>query len=100
MRRLVSVLLCLSFLFGLTKLGLGQATEVTGTVFYRNKQPAVNCSVTLGGRVAVVDVKGRFRFENISPGNYVLQIWCQGRRTKTQSVRIQGSAYHIPTIVI
>lgn len=100
MRRFFSIFLCLSFLSGFTKLGLGQSTEVTGTVFYRNRQPAVNCSVTLGAKVAVVDVKGRFRFENVSPGNYVVQIWCQGRRVKTQSVRIQGAAYRIGSIVI
>jgi len=100
MHRLASVFLCLSLLFGLTNQGLGQTAEVTGSVFYRNHRPAVNCSVNLGGRIAIVDVKGRFRLESIAPGKYELQIWCRGRNVKTLKVQIQGSSPRIPSIVI
>lgn len=101
MRRLVCVFACLILVSSLTQVGIGQTgAEVTGTVFYKSNLPAVNCSVTLGGKVATVDVKGRFRLENIPPGEYELQIWCLGRLVKSQRVSIRGSASDIPSIVI
>ncbi len=79
---------------------LGQTAQVTGEVFYSRNRPATNLTVSVGGRFAFTDVKGRFRIANVPFGEHKLQVSRKGSKLKEIRVVIRQPTVWIPRIVL
>jgi len=75
----------------------GPAVQVSGEVFYQNK-PAVNYTVSVGGKFAFVDVKGRFRILDVPTGAQTLQVFQDRRKIRELSVTVRAPGTTIPRI--
>lgn len=56
-----------------------QTAVVTGTITLRNGEPAVNVTVSVGGRHELTDVRGRYIISGVPYGNQKMQI-IEGKR--------------------
>ena len=92
------ILLVLIFAAGLSL--HAQTATVFGEVFYRNGQPAVNLTVSVGRKFAFTDVKGRYRIPGVPFGESVLQIRRQGKKLKQLKVVIQKPSVQIARIIL
>ena len=64
-----------------------QQSVITGTVKdTTNNQVLPGATVRLNGQITGTDEFGRFRFENLSPGQYVLTITFLGYKDKTETI--------------
>ncbi|SEL99351.1 TonB-dependent receptor [Parapedobacter koreensis] len=70
----------------------GSAT-VQGTVRTRDGQPAPFVTVALRGRKTQTDAEGRYTFQKVEPGNYVLGATSVGMKTRTQPVLVASGAW-------
>jgi len=77
-----------------------QTATVFGEVFYRNGQPAVNLTVSVGPKFAFTDVKGRYRIPGVPFGQQILQISRQGKKLKQLKVVIQKPSVQIARIIL
>ena len=77
-----------------------QAATVFGEVFYRNGQPAVNLTVSVGRKFAFTDVKGRYRIPDVPFGEQILLISRQGKKLKQLRVVIQKPSVQIGRIIL
>lgn len=89
-------------LLGLAGTMLAQAATalVTGEVFYRNNQPAVNCTVKIEGKSDLVDNSGRFRIFEVPMGSQTLTVTCGQHVLRQEQVTISTSKVTIPKIVL
>jgi hypothetical protein len=100
MRKMAAFTLLAVLLTATFSSAFAQSAVVTGTVVYRNAQPAVNCTVVLGGRFAFVDVRGRFRILNVPFGTYTLQVQRQGKTLRQIRVTINQAQVVLSRIIL
>jgi hypothetical protein len=90
------------FLMALVLLGAvsvsAQTSQVTGEVLRKDGHPAVNYTVSLAGKFAFTDVRGRFRILEVPYGEQDLRITRDKRVIKEMKVKISQPRTAIPTI--
>jgi hypothetical protein len=69
-----------------------QTATVSGLVTHRNKTPAVNYLVSIGGEARYTDIRGRYRMDGVRPGHYRLRIMKDGRVVRDVEVDVRGPA--------
>lgn len=90
------LLFSLLFLFVITSIAQGGKEHrgiITGTVSTSDHQPAVSATVRIKEikRAALTNVEGAFKFENVQPGSYTLEISYAGHETTEQGVTVTES---------
>src|SRR5687768_983159 len=86
MKRLFSLLFVLAFLGCATP--LADRGVVSGMVVDPEGNPLPGVSVTLnGGKVAITDAKGRYRFEGVAPGNHQVTFALAGFVAESKTIR-------------
>ena len=77
---------------------LAQQSQVTGVVYRKGGQPAINYTVSLAGQFAFTDVRGRFRIPNVAYGQYRIQVSKDKKALATITVTINQVQTRIPKI--
>jgi hypothetical protein len=95
-------LVVLLVLLGPVGIALAQAAtaQVSGEVFYQNKQPAVNCTVRIDGKFDYVNGTGEFHIFDVPAGNQTLTVTCRNQLLKQESVIIAPPTVTLPRIVL
>jgi hypothetical protein len=75
-----------------------QRSQVTGDVLQKDGQPAINYTVSLAGKFAFTDVRGRFRILDVAYGKYNLQVSRNKKVLATIAVTINQVNTRIPRI--
>ncbi|MBM4184596.1 MAG: TonB-dependent receptor [Gemmatimonadetes bacterium] len=94
--RRVLALIAITALIGIgaTDAAGQQGGSVSGTVASEGGEPVFGATVTLapGGRVAITDVRGEFRFANVPEGTVTLGVVRLGYSSAEQAVSVRGGA--------
>jgi hypothetical protein len=69
-----------------------QTAVVSGTVAYRNGNPAVNVTVSIAGRASLTDVRGRYRVPDVPFGRQTLRILQNRKVLKELVVNVNAAA--------
>lgn len=77
-----------------------QTATVFGEVSYKNGQPAVNLTVSVGPKFAFTDVKGRYRIPGVPFGDQMLQVSRHGKKLKQLKVVIQKPSVQVGRIIL
>ncbi|MBZ5726418.1 MAG: carboxypeptidase-like regulatory domain-containing protein [Acidobacteriia bacterium] len=69
----------------------GQTAVVTGAVTRRNGAPAVNVTVSVGGRAGLTDVRGRYRIAGVPFGRQTWRVTHAGRVLREVQIEVSGA---------
>jgi len=69
-----------------------QTSVVRGTITRRNGNPAVNVTVSIGGRASLTDVRGRYRVPGVPLGRQTMRILQNGRVLRELVVDVNAAA--------
>ncbi|MGB9695093.1 MAG: transporter substrate-binding domain-containing protein [Caldisericaceae bacterium] len=72
----------------LVAVGCAKTGIVSGTVFGNDGKPVSGASVSLGNLSATTDANGRFSFENVKSGDYVLAVSAQGAAPASEKLAV------------
>ncbi len=83
--RLVAVLVLVA---AAVLLVAAESAVVMGAVTYRNRAPASNITVSIGGKFAFTDVRGRYRIDGVPFGQQTMRFTRQGKVLKEVRLEI------------
>lgn len=89
----------LILLLAMTTLSVyAQSSQVIGDVYRRDGKPAINYTVSLAGKYAFTDVRGRFRIPDVPFGQYKVQVSKDKRVLVSMPITVNQVNTRVPRI--